>query len=161
MPTGTRKKDIMKKCWTWKQFEDISGREMHEILFERQKVFVVEQKCAYQDADEWDSRSWHLTGRNKIGKLVAYARITFPGSKYKEPSFGRILTVQGHRTVGLGRQVIRHCIEKCNLEYPGMLIHIAAQTYLEKFYKDFGFKIVGQPYDDEGVEHINMVLVPK
>ncbi len=148
----------MKISWIWKRFEDISGTEMHEILFKRQKVFIVEQKCVYQDADELDKYSWHLIGRESKGLLAAYARITFPGTRYEEPSFGRILTVQSFRGTGLGRQIIQYCIEKCNIEYPDMVIHISAQTYLIKFYNDFGFKSLGQPYDDEGVEHIDMGL---
>ena len=151
----------MEIYWTWKQFEEISGTEMHEILSERQKVFVVEQKCVYQDADKLDSQSWHLVGRDSEEILAAYARINFPGAKYKEPSFGRILTSQANRAIGLGRQIIQHCIEKCEIEYPDMTIRISAQTYLIGFYKEFCFEIVGQPYDDEGVEHIDMVLIPK
>jgi ElaA protein len=151
----------MEICWIWKRFEDISGTEMHEILFERQNVFVVEQKSAYQDADDLDRQSWHLIGRDLQGIMAAYARITFPGTKYEEPSFGRILTVKSYRTIGLGRQLIRNCIEKCNIEYPGMAIRISAQTYLTNFYKDFGFELFSQPYGDEGIEHIDMVLIPK
>jgi len=151
----------MEMSWTWKRFEEISGAEMHEILSERQKVFIVEQKCLYQDADKLDCQSWHLVGRDREGMLVAYARINFPGARYKEPSFGRIFTSQANRTIGLGRQIIQHCIEKCKIEYPDMTIRISAQTYLMDFYKGFCFEIAGQPYDDEGVEHIDMVLIPK
>ena len=151
----------MEIYWTWKQFEEISGTEMHEILSERQKVFVVEQKCVYQDADKLDSQSWHLVGRDSEEILAAYARINFPGAKYKEPSFGRILTSQANRAIGLGRQIIQHCIKKCEIEYPDMAIRISAQTHLMGFYKGFGFEIVGQPYDNEEVEHIEMLLTPK
>jgi len=132
---------------------------MYDIVFEREKVFVVEQKCAYQEVDECDRQSWHVTGRDSSGRLAAYARITFPGTRYEEPSFGRILTARDFRGTGLGRQLIELCIKKCHSEYPGMDIHISAQTYLIKFYSDFGFKALGQPYDDEGIEHIDMGLV--
>jgi len=151
----------MKIDWTWKKFEDFSGAEMHEMLSVRENVFVVEQECAYLEADDLDKQSWHLIGRNPSGILIAYARITFPGSKYDEPTFGRVLTVQKSRGIGLGRKIIKECIKKSNSEYPGMSVRISAQTYLIKFYKDFGFKIVGQPYDDEGIEHIDMLLIQK
>jgi len=139
----------MEMYWTWKRFEEISGAEMHEMLSERQKVFIV------------DCQSWHLVGRDSEGMLAAYARINFPGARYKEPSFGRIFISQANRAIGLGHQIIQHCIEKCEIEYPDMTVRISAQTYLIGFYKEFCFEIAGQPYDDEGVEHIDMVLIPK
>ena len=112
-----QERHFMEMSWTWKRFEEISGAEMHEMLSERQKVFIVEQKCVYQDADILDYQSWHLVGRDLEGMLVAYARINFPGARYKEPSFGRIFTSQANRAIGLGRQIIQHCIEKCKIEY--------------------------------------------
>ncbi|MEO1297397.1 MAG: GNAT family N-acetyltransferase [Cyanobacteria bacterium J06636_16] len=144
--------------WIWKRFEAISGVQMHAILAVRQTVFVVEQGCIYQDADELDQKSWHLLGCDEKGELVAYARITLPGTRYPEPSFGRVLTVQAARGRGLGRQIVQQCLAKCGAEYPRMDVRISAQTYLEKFYQGFGFTTVSQPYDDQGIEHVDMLL---
>ncbi len=148
----------MNITWHWRQFNDISGPEMHEILVERQRVFVVEQACAYQDADELDPHAWHLLGRGSSGALAAYARIVQPGKKHRMPALGRILTLKPFRSKGLGRQLVKTCIEKCTLEYPGMDIFISAQTYLINFYQGFEFTPTGSPYDDEGIEHIDMIL---
>lgn len=153
------KKTIMELSWVCKNFEEISGEEMHEILSIRQNVFIVEQKCVYQDADELDRCSWHLLGRSVDGTIVAYGRVNFPGSRYREPSFGRILTSKDVRGLGVGREVVRRCIELCKRQYPELDIRISAQTYLVDFYSDFGFEEVGEPYDDEGVEHIDMVMI--
>ncbi|MGF1523060.1 MAG: GNAT family N-acetyltransferase [Leptolyngbyaceae cyanobacterium] len=144
--------------WSWKPFDAISGPQMHEILAARQTVFVIEQQCIYQDADELDPKSWHLLGCTEKDELVAYARITVPGTRYPEPSFGRVLTVKTARGMGIGRQIVEQCLAKCGAEYPHMDVCISAQTYLEKFYQSFGFTTVSQPYDDEGIEHIDMRL---
>ena len=148
----------MKVDWAWKKFRDISGEEMHEMLSLRQNVFVVEQRCAYLDADELDKKSWHLLGRRIDRQLVAYARLNFPNTRYLEPSFGRILTAKEIRGIGAGRKIVEICIHKSVEEYPDLNIRISAQTYLTKFYKEFGFVNVGDPYDDEGIEHIDMIL---
>ena len=140
------------------QFDELSGTNVHEILAVRQSVFVVEQQCPYQDADGFDQTSWHLLGHNLESQLLAYARINFPGTRYHEPSFGRVLTTRAARGCGLGRQVVEQCILKCTEEYAGMTIRISAQTYLTRFYESFGFESVGQPYDEDGIEHIDMVL---
>jgi ElaA protein len=148
----------MKIDWSWQQFSDISGEEMHEMLSLRQNVFVVEQGCAYLDADELDKKSWHLLGRRSDRQLVAYARLNFPNTRYSEPSFGRVLTTKEIRGIGAGRKIVKACIQKSVQEYPKSDIRISAQTYLTKFYEEFGFMNVGDPYDDEGIEHIDMIL---
>ena len=148
----------MEIFWTCKKFEELSGEEMHDILAIRQNVFIVEQKCIYQDADELDKNSWHLLGRISDGEIAAYGRVNFPGSRYREPSFGRILTSRDARGSGIGREVVRRCLALCKRLYPDRDIRISAQTYLIDFYNDVGFKEVGETYDDEGIEHIDMVL---
>lgn len=144
--------------WSWQRFSNLSGEEMHEMLSLRQKVFIVEQECAYLDADELDKQSWHLLGRQNDGRLVAYARLNFPNTRYTESSFGRVLTTKEIRGVGAGRRIVEACIQKSIQEYPSSNIRISAQTYLTKFYQGFGFKSIGDPYDDEGVEHVDMIL---
>ncbi|MHC4998060.1 MAG: GNAT family N-acetyltransferase [Planctomycetota bacterium] len=36
-------------------------------------------------------------------------------------------------------------------------MRISAQTYLTKFYQEFGFKSVGKPYMEDGIEHVEML----
>ncbi len=143
--------------WKWKWFSELSGMEVHDILSVRQEVFVVEQNCAYLDADELDPVSRHLIGRNGDGEIVAYARLNEPGSRYEEPSMGRLLTRKKVRKDGAGRDAVREVIATCNREYPGLGMRISAQTYLLRFYTELGFSPVGAPYDEDGIEHIDMV----
>ncbi len=144
--------------WEWKKFDEFSGKEMHEVLSVRQEVFIVEQECPYLDADLLDKSSFHLIGRDKSGEIMAYTRVNFPGSRFEQPSIGRVLIRKEYRKSGLGQALVTETISKCNLEYPGMGIKISAQTYLLKFYEEFGFKVFGKPYDEDGIEHVDMLM---
>ena len=144
--------------WQWQKMTTLSATEMHEILLERTKVFVVEQKCAYQEVDQWDQYSWHLIGRNQHHRLIAYARITFPNTKYNLPSIGRVLVTKEFRHLGYSQLLIKNCLAKCQLEYPNQAIFLQAQSYLKKFYEKFGFKPISAIYDDEGIDHLDMKL---
>ena len=43
-----------------KQFEELTAGELFEILKLRVSVFVVEQKCAYQEIDDADRAAYHV-----------------------------------------------------------------------------------------------------
>ena len=52
----TDQKEIIKS----KFFDELSTRELYEILKARAEIFVVEQNCVYQDLDDLDYRSLHV-----------------------------------------------------------------------------------------------------
>src|ERR1700749_1189495 len=97
--------------WHLKRFDDLSPSELYSIMQLRQLVFVVEQNCAYLDADGKDAGSYHLTGLNEAGKLVAYARILPAGLSYAESSIGRVVTHPDSRTKGYGKQLMLEAIK--------------------------------------------------
>lgn len=43
-----------------KSFNQLTTTELYEILKSRAAVFVVEQKCVYQDLDDLDYKSLHI-----------------------------------------------------------------------------------------------------
>ena len=49
--------------WRFARFDDLTAREVHDILQARSAVFVVEQACVFQDVDGVDVQSWHLFAR--------------------------------------------------------------------------------------------------
>ena len=131
--------------------------EVHAVLAARQNVFIVEQNCIYQDADDWDGLAWHLTGCRPEGQLIVYLRVTPPGSRFPEPSIGRLLTIEPMRGRHLAGHALAQALTKCKAAYPGHPIRIAAQTYLEDYYYRFGFRKIGQPYSEDGIDHVDMV----
>jgi ElaA protein len=142
--------------WTFKSFDALSGLELYEALALRQQVFVVEQKCAYLDCDGLDRLATHLIGLSE-GALVAYARLFPPGVTRTEASFGRIVTHPNVRGTGVGRALVQQAINHMRASYRGPL-RISAQCYLVKFYSEFGFVADGEPYDEDGIPHIEMLL---
>jgi ElaA protein len=146
--------------WQWQAFNDMAVADLYQVLYHRQQVFVLEQQCLYPDIDNFDQDAHHLTAWiTKDGKreLAAYLRVIAPGVKYQEMSLGRILSTQAVRGAGVGRQLVAKGLEYAQALYPGHACRIGAQQYLERFYGSFGFKTVSEPYDEDGIMHIEMV----
>lgn len=141
----------------WLPFSSMSGREVHDVLQLRARVFVVEQKCAYLDADGADPQCWHGLIRDEKGTLVATARIVPPGLKYAEPAIGRVVSAPEARRTGAGRALMISAIAQTKRLFPGQNIRIGAQRYLEKFYASLGFAPTDILYDEDGIPHIEMV----
>lgn len=143
----------------WARLESLSGPQFHAIMLARQTVFIGEQHFYCPDADDHDIHSWHLTALHD-GKLAAYLRVVDPGEKYPEPAIGRVLTTQAYRRTGLGKRIMQVAIDKLAELYPGQSIRISAQSYLQTFYENLGFAVVGEEYWEEGVSHIEMLYTP-
>jgi ElaA protein len=142
----------------WYRLGELSAVQLYAMLEARIAIFVVEQNCAYQDLDGLDLDAELLIGWS--GRVVAgYLRVLAPGTRFEEPSIGRIITTQRFRGTGLGRELVAKGVERARLRYPGRMIRISAQSYLDKFYGSFGFKTVSEPYMEDGIPHVEMVLV--
>ena len=144
--------------WIVKKFDELSVAELYAIMQLRNEVFVVEQNCPYQDADGKDEMSCHLCGWQE-GELVAYCRIIPPGISYDEASIGRVVTSPAHRKSGIGRELMQIGIVKTYSLFSTDRIQIGAQHYLEKFYNSLGFTAVGDPYLEDGIPHLHMLLI--
>jgi len=126
----------------------------------RQRVFVVEQRCLYLDADGSDHLALHLLGwRSTPDGLIlsAYARLFPPGVKFKEASIGRVLTHPGVRGSGLGRAVMAEALQRMADAEWGPSIRLAAQMHLQRFYEEFGFRPVTDPYLEDDIWHVDMI----
>ncbi len=143
--------------WYCKPFNDLLPQELYKIMQLRNEVFVVEQNCVFQDADNKDEGCLHFMGFVN-DELAAYTRLAPPGYIYKEVSIGRVVTSPAHRNKGLGRELMQRSIDLCKHYFGDGPIKIGAQCYLLKFYESFGFKIIGERYDEDGIEHVHMLL---
>ena len=147
----------------WARLSDFSAAQWHQVIGAREAVFVVEQNCPYQDADDLDACSWHLLGMNGT-ELAAYLRVVDPGRKsvhpgqyYAEPSIGRVLTAKAYRGRGFGLALMREGIAGCDRLFPGQGIRISAQSYLLAFYQSLGFEMIGDEYLEDGIAHFEML----
>jgi ElaA protein len=152
-----QKKQTMQLNWVFKKFDDLSAAELYSIMQLRNEVFVVEQSCVYQDADDKDQLSMHLCGWNGT-KLVAYTRIIPQGISYTEASIGRVVTSPAYRNTGAGKQLMRESISRCFSQYNCTAIKIGAQVYLTAFYQSFGFIPCSTEYLEDNIPHIEMIL---
>jgi ElaA protein len=142
--------------WLLKKFENLTPAELYAILQLRIEVFIVEQNCVFQDADDKDQPSYHLMGwHNSI--LIAYTRIIPAGAFYKEASIGRVVSSPSVRGTGTGRLLMQESITTLYNLYGKTCIKIGAQLYLKKFYESFGFEQVSDVYLEDGIEHIYML----
>ena len=139
-----------------KHFDELSTSELYRIIHLREKVFVVEQKSYYLDADNNDQESWHLM-LIEDNTLAAYLRILPPGLTYKYPSIGRVVVEPNFREQSLGRKIMEEAIRFVNDKFPETSIKIGAQVYLNDFYISLGFKNIGEKYLEDGIPHIDML----
>jgi len=142
--------------WNFKKFEELTPSELYSIMQLRNEVFVVEQNCVYQDADNKDLLSYHLMGWNQQ-KLVAYTRILAPGIAFEEASIGRVVTSPSVRRTGIGFELMNRSISKTTELFGNFPIRIGAQLYLQKFYTSLGFEKDSDTYLEDNIPHIEMV----
>lgn len=158
----------MELQWYDRAFGELTGAQLYAIVALREQVFVVEQTCAYLDADGLDPGSRHLWAERvdpdagapdaagkltQAGTIQAYLRIVPAGVKFDEISLGRIVTAPAARGSGLGRTLVRRGLAAVG----NSPVRIGAQAHLERFYGEFGFRRVSEPYLEDGIPHIDML----
>lgn len=139
-----------------KKFRELDTYELYEILKLRTEVFVVEQKCPYQEVDGLDLDSYHFIGRNNRGEICAYLRIPLKGISYEHVSIGRVLVSEKYRGKGYARELMLRALDIISNEMKEERVIISAQAYLEDFYNSFGFNPISDVYLEDGIEHIKM-----
>lgn len=140
-----------------KKFNELTPFELYALLALRSEVFVVEQNCIYQDLDGVDQQSIHLLFYNELD-LIGTLRIVPKGLIYNEIAIGRVCLDQNYRLKGNGKALMQAGIEYVMKEEK-QAIRISAQAHLEKFYTDLGFKSTEKAYLEDGIPHIEMLLL--
>ena len=137
-----------------KFFDELTTKELYEILKARADIFVVEQECVYQDVDGKDYESLHVFYEEN-GKVVAYLR-----SFVKEKDviqMGRVLTIEHGK--GLGGKLLKAGIEEIKAKQNPKKIFIEAQCYATGYYEREGFQICSEEFLEDGIPHVEMELV--
>jgi ElaA protein len=138
-----------------KHFNELELSELYEILKARQEVFVVEQNCAYVDADGKDKDAYHVFYEEN-GKILACLRVLDRGVSFPEVSFGRIITTK--RSCGLGSKIIEAGVSVAKEKYRADCIKISAQLQAKGFYEKQGFVQISDVYYEDGIEHVCMEM---
>jgi ElaA protein len=143
--------------WQTATFDELSNRQLYEVLKLRQEVFAVEQTSIYLDPDGLDQEALHIACWEG-DKLLAYQRCLPPGLQETESTLGRIVVAPGARGRDLGRELVRRGMNHNLQRWPSSDIRIHAQAHLERFYQELGFVTDGDVYQLDGIAHLEMVL---
>ena len=145
----------MELQWKIKSFEDLSVRDLYDMLRLRSEIFVVEQNCVYLDLDGKDQEALHLLGVFE-DKIVAHSRLFKPGISFENASIGRVVVDFNFRNRKWGHQLMRESIAGIKNHFGETKITIGAQLYLKKFYESHGFTQTSAMYLEDAIPHIQM-----
>ncbi len=137
-----------------KNFDELTTKELYEILKSRAKIFVEEQNMNYVDMDDTDYISRHFF-LEQNGEIVAYLRAFCYGKENDTLKIGRVLSIQ--HGIGLGSKLMNLVIDEMHKNNMCKKIVVSAQKHAEGFYRQFGFEAVSDEYyEEEGLLHIFM-----
>ena len=140
---------------TAKTFDELTTDELYRVLQARAEVFVVEQRCAYQDIDGVDRESVHLY-TEEDGRITSYLRYFEKPGESGTFQIGRVLTTK--RGEGLGGKLLHAATERLRATGADR-IYLEAQVYARGFYEKEGFTAVTGEFLEDGIPHIGMELI--
>lgn len=138
-----------------KHFSELSTEELFEIYKLRVSIFVVEQKCPYQEIDNADCAAYHLWLEDENG-IEAYARVLPKNVTFPTVSIGRVIAVK--RRCGLGSEIVEAAINVTKTKLKADEITIEAQVYARSLYEKHGFRQTSEEFLEDGIPHIQMRL---
>ena len=138
-----------------KHFSELKIEELFEIYMLRVSIFVVEQKCPYQEVDDADRVAYHLWLKDADG-IEAYARVLPQGVTFPTAAIGRVIAVK--RRCGLGSKIVEAAIETAKEKFGADAITIEAQVYARSLYEKHGFRQTSEEFLEDGIPHIKMQL---
>ena len=143
--------------WGTTKGNSLEANFLYQLLSLRNDVFIVEQRCPYQDIDGLDllENTLHVWGKTE-GKIVAYARILNFNSATEATRIGRVLTNSLFRGQQLGNILLSKTMDYILAQPNKPLIKLSAQAHLTKFYAAFGFSCVSAEYLEDDIPHIDM-----
>ena len=139
------------------KFKELSVKLLHDIIKLRLDVFMIEQKCFYQDLDGYDFNAIHVCFLDKNNeKLIGYTRIIKPKIKFEEASITRVVVSNNYRKIGIARKLMEQSIAFILSDLKCKNIRIEAQAYLVDFYISLKFKKL-KPINIDNIPHYEML----
>jgi ElaA protein len=136
------------------RFAELTPFEVYALCRLRVDVFVVEQECPYPELDGRDTEhgTVHLWLESD-GEIAATIRVLDDGPTR---AIGRVATASGFRGRGLAARLMTEGIALCE----GFPITLGAQAHLQGWYEQFGFRLSGPGYVEDGIPHVPMLREP-
>ncbi|SRR6056297_2920021 len=143
----------------FKHFNELTNRELYDMLQLRAEIFVVEQTCIYNDLDGLDKEATHIIVKNDgKNEIIAASRLLKPGTRFPDFSIGRVVVKQNMRGTGLGIRMMDEAKKFMMEQWNAKIIKVSAQKYLQKFYENLGFSVKTEEYIEDGIPHVGMVF---
>ncbi len=139
----------------WHALVDMDSVLLYDLLALRVAVFVVEQRCIYQELDGLDASSMHYIVKDS-DQVVACLRVIPPAENESRFRIGRVAVSSQWRKHGIARMMLLKAIQKLRFDDPACVIFLDAQTYLLDFYQSLGFSIDGDEFLEDGIPHTPM-----
>ena len=127
---------------------------LYTCLWLRSAVFHGEQRCTEPDLDGRELEPttvlvWASVGGRPVGTL----RIL---DDQDHLVIGRVAVDIASRGLHIGRRMMDLALEIAGAD--GREVALCAQSYLENWYRDFGFVVTGPHFEEAGIDHVPMVL---
>lgn len=130
----------------------VGSDEVDQAMLLRERVFVGEQGVSIEaERDGRDPEALHVVAVDD-GVVVGTCRLLLDG---RVARLSRMAVEPGRRGAGLGRAVL-DLAERCAREAGAELICLHAQIAVRTLYEGLGYQPVGQPFEEEGIEHLLM-----
>ena len=125
---------------------------LENVFAIRRKVFVDEQECPPELEWEFEDESIHfLATVNGLPAGASRWRQTDKGYKLE-----RFAVLKEYRNLGLGQALVSAVLNDLPVEADYIYLH--AQLAAIGLYEKFGFKRVGEQFEEAGIQHYKMVL---
>jgi ElaA protein len=149
--------------WKCYEFNQMTTRELYEVLRMRITVFVVEYAHIHLDLDYRDAEALHVVALERGGtalQVAAYARLVPGDDQDPEVTIDRILTRAERRNDDTHDLLIAHALAAAHAMGAGCPIHVNAPVHHEARYEGFGFRKIAGPYLEHGIPHVAMAWRP-
>lgn len=142
----------------WRNFEELTVWELHDVLRLRCRVFIIEQNCPFGDVDGEDPQALHLLASSDgVPGIAGYLRC-LPSADGAHVIIGRVVTAPEARASGLGRRLMTEAVAEMRRRFLTLPMALSAQSRLERFYVGLGFQRTSPDYMDDGILHCDMRL---
>ena len=127
--------------------------KLEDVFAVRREVFVEEQECPVDLEFEFEEESTHFLALvNDTPAGAARWRKTPKGYKLE-----RFAVSKNYRGKGVGQELVRAVLNDLPLE--ASCVYLYAQVTAIGLYEKFGFQRVGQPFEEAGIQHYEMMLM--
>jgi len=132
--------------------------ELKKVFKIREEVFVIEQKVdPKEEYDEFEDAATHFIATDEAGKACGTARWrnTPRGIKLE-----RFAVLKNYRNKKVGQALVNAALENIssNPASEGKLLYLHAQLAAVTLYERFGFKKIGEQFEECNIMHYQMEM---